>query len=111
MTELAIEVVYAEPTRQTLVSLTVPAGTTVAQAVALARLSESHPQMPAVLTFGVWGREVTPEAVVSAGDRVELYRPVPHDPKETRRALAREGRTMGHGTVIGHKRIRRKVRR
>jgi putative ubiquitin-RnfH superfamily antitoxin RatB of RatAB toxin-antitoxin module len=112
VTDVRIEVVYAEATVQTVVSLTVPAGTTVAEAVRLAHLGASHPQMPADLTHGIWGREVAPDTPVSAGDRVELYRPLPNDPKETRRALAREGRTMGQGVAIGHKRkIRRKVRR
>jgi len=112
VTDVRIDVVYAEASAQTVVSLTVPSSTTVAEAVSLARLRDSHPQMPTDLTYGIWGREVTSDTPVSAGDRVELYRPLPHDPKETRRALAREGRTMGQGVAIGHKRkIRRKVRR
>jgi hypothetical protein len=37
---------------------------------------------------------VAPGHVLVDGDRVELYRPLPADPKDTRRRLAREGRTM-----------------
>jgi len=45
--------------------------------------------------LGIHGRTVSPERVLADGDRVELYRRLPADPKETRRRLAREGRTMG----------------
>jgi len=90
-------VVYAEVDRQTQVALQVPVGTTVADAVVLAGLESKHPGLPAGLAVGVWGREVPPETLLQSGDRVELYRPLPQDPKETRRALAREGRSMGGG--------------
>jgi uncharacterized protein len=112
MNRLTISVVYAEPERQTVIALEVSEGTTVATAIALARLNEQHPGLPADLGVGIWGREVTPETVLAAGDRVELYRPLPQDPKETRRALARQGRTMGHGVGLGRAgRIQRKSRR
>jgi putative ubiquitin-RnfH superfamily antitoxin RatB of RatAB toxin-antitoxin module len=95
MTSVTISVVYAEALRQTQVSLEVPVGTTVAEAIALAQLAHRHPDLPSDLSMGVWGREVSADTPVAMGDRVELYRPLPQDPKETRRALARQGRSMG----------------
>jgi putative ubiquitin-RnfH superfamily antitoxin RatB of RatAB toxin-antitoxin module len=92
---LRIEVAYAERDRQTLVALEVACGTTAAEAVALAGLAAAHGALVTDPVIGIWGRTVPSSTVLVAGDRVELYRPVPVDPKETRRALARQGRTMG----------------
>jgi len=39
---------------------------------------------------GVWGKLVRRDAALSDGDRVELYRPLIADPKETRRRRARK---------------------
>jgi putative ubiquitin-RnfH superfamily antitoxin RatB of RatAB toxin-antitoxin module len=94
---IAIEVAYAERDRQTLIALRVPAGTTVEQAVALSGIRERHAGIPVDAALGIHGRIVAGRQVLAAGDRVELYRPLPADPKDTRRRLAREGRTMGAG--------------
>jgi hypothetical protein len=93
--ELAIAVVYAERDRQTLIELRVPAGTTAAAAVELSGIRSRHPGIAPDAPLGIHGRLVPPDRALAAGDRVELYRPLPADPKETRRQLAREGRTMG----------------
>jgi putative ubiquitin-RnfH superfamily antitoxin RatB of RatAB toxin-antitoxin module len=92
---IRVAVVYAERDRQTLIELEVPDGTTAAEAVTRAAIRQAHPGIPADAALGIHGRLVRPEQVLAAGDRVELYRPLPADPKETRRRLAREGRTMG----------------
>jgi len=93
--EIAVSVAYAERDRQTVVELTVPLGTTAAEAVERSRIRERHPGLPAGLALGIYGRLVAPGTPLAAGDRVELYRGLPADPKEQRRQLAREGRTMG----------------
>ena len=92
---IPISVVYATHERQTLIELEVPVGTTVGAAIELAGIRGAHPGIPAGAALGIHGRLVRAGDVVKAGDRVELYRPLPADPKDTRRALAREGRTMG----------------
>jgi len=93
---IRVEVAYAERERQTLLVLDVESGTTASQAVERSGIRALH-GLGADVALGIWGRSVAPSAVLEAGDRVELYRPVPVDPKETRRALARQGRTMGRG--------------
>jgi putative ubiquitin-RnfH superfamily antitoxin RatB of RatAB toxin-antitoxin module len=91
---LRIEVAYAERERQTVLALEVEPGTTVAEAVEQSGIRARH-ALPADVVLGIWGRSVAPTAVLEGGERVELYRPIAVDPKETRRALARQGRTMG----------------
>lgn len=94
---IRIEVAYAERAVQTVLALDVAAGTTAAEAVILSRIRELHPGIAPDAPLGVYGRVVPPAHVLAHGDRVELYRPLPADPKDTRRKLAREGRTMGAG--------------
>lgn len=92
---IRVEVAYAERDRQTLLAVDVPRGTTAAAAVERSAIRERHPGIPADAPLGVFGRAVARDHVLAEGDRVEIYRPLPADPKDTRRRLAREGRTMG----------------
>jgi putative ubiquitin-RnfH superfamily antitoxin RatB of RatAB toxin-antitoxin module len=92
---IRVAVAYAERERQTLIELEVDAGTTVREAIETSGIRGRHPGIAADAALGIFGRRVEPDAVLAAGDRVELYRPLPADPKDTRRRLAREGRAMG----------------
>lgn len=90
--EVTVEVVYAEASRQWLRRVTVPAGSTVSQAVQASGLVAQIPGLmldPARL--GIFSRKVSPDHVVGEGDRVEIYRPLTLDPKEARRRRAHEG--------------------
>ncbi len=92
---IQVEVVFAMPDRQVLIELEVPATATVADAIELSLVAGQFPDSElAGLPVGIWGREVERSARLSAGDRVEIYRPLAIDPKEARRTLAAAGRTM-----------------
>jgi putative ubiquitin-RnfH superfamily antitoxin RatB of RatAB toxin-antitoxin module len=65
-------------------ALTLPLGSTVAEALVRSGLTARHPQA-ADWTWGVWGRAQPLTAVLRDGDRVEVYRPLTVDPKEARR--------------------------
>jgi len=99
---IRVSVVLAEPTCQQVVSLRLPEGTTVAEAVStsglLAGLGEGEQDG---LAFGIYGKEVDGGRGLEEGDRVEILRPLPQDPKSRRRARAREGLTMGGGVRPG----------
>lgn len=91
---LDVEVAFALPERQRIISLAVPEGTTARQAVALAGLEAAFPELPPA-TFrqadlGIFGKRLRdPDAVrLRAGDRVEVYRPLQLDPKAARSARA-----------------------
>jgi len=92
---IPVSVAYAERDRQTVLKLQVPAGTSASEAVERSGIRGIHPRIPPDATLGIFGEVVRGERVLAAGDRVELYRKLPADPKETRRALARRGETMG----------------
>ena len=50
--------------------------------------------MPNKANCGVFGREITDDYVIRAGDRLEIYRPLERDPRDARRELAARGLTM-----------------
>ena len=79
---LRVEVVKALPRRETVVTVEVPAGATVQDALKAAGL-ESHNAV------GIFGERVGPDTRVADGDRIEVYRPLAADPKEARRRRAR----------------------
>lgn len=93
---LAVEVAYGRADRQWVIALDVPLGTTVEQAVRLSGLLDACPEIDlAQARVGVFGKLAKPDRVLADGDRVEVYRPLLGDPKEIRRRLAAEGKTMG----------------
>lgn len=87
--KIRIEVAYATAARQDLVTIEVPAGTTVAGAIELCRRQSLLPEAAfANLDLGVFGRRESASRVLEPGDRVEIYRPLEVDPKEARRRRA-----------------------
>lgn len=84
--EIAVEVVYALPDEQVVVHLQLAPAVTVGEAIRQSGLLQRYPQLePATLCAGVFGAEVTLDAPLRDGDRVEIYRPLTVDPKEARR--------------------------
>ncbi|NIP16947.1 MAG: RnfH family protein [Xanthomonadales bacterium] len=86
---LSVEVVHARPERQVLLRIEVSEGTTVMQAIEMSGILQAFPDLevdPARL--GVFGQKAGPDDVLREGDRVEIYRPLIADPKESRRKRA-----------------------
>jgi len=101
---MRVTVVLAESARQQLVSLDVAEGTTAWQAVTLAGLLEGRGDLDASrLALAIYGRQVDRQRLLEEGDRVEILRPLPQDPKLRRRRLAREGAGMGPAGRAGRK--------
>jgi putative ubiquitin-RnfH superfamily antitoxin RatB of RatAB toxin-antitoxin module len=90
MNSIAITVAHAPAARQVHeVALTLPAGSTVRDALAAADLPA--PDL-AACTVAVWGRKAQLEQPLRAHDRVELLRPLRVDPKLARRErFSRQG--------------------
>lgn len=91
-----IEVAYALPHRQWLLPLQVAEGTTIDDALAQSKITAVVPDLDlAQATVGIYGKICSREQKVREGDRIEIYRPLPQDPKNQRRqrvALARKQR-------------------
>jgi putative ubiquitin-RnfH superfamily antitoxin RatB of RatAB toxin-antitoxin module len=88
---LRIEIAYAEPQRAIVKTLRLPAGSCVADALRLAALDPDFSGVDlANSPLGIFGRLARRDQVLREGDRIEIYRPLAADPKEARRARARQ---------------------
>lgn len=93
---IAIQVVCAEAGRQTVLEIEVPCGCTAGEAVERSGILALHPAIDAACAgVGIFGREVARDQRLRDGDRVEVLRPLQDDPRERRRRLAKQGRTIG----------------
>lgn len=87
---IRVTVAYALPERQYLVELELPAGATVADALAAVDRREPFVDLElAAMPVGIFGEPVAPGRVLADHDRVELYRPLLLDPVEARRRRTR----------------------
>lgn len=88
---LAVEVIYALPDRCWRVPLRLPAGATLADALAAADLPSRVPDIEVDPEgLAVFGQAATLATKLHDGDRVEVLRPLKVDPKQARRRRAGE---------------------
>jgi hypothetical protein len=88
---IEIEVAYALPENQLVRRLDLPAGTTAKQAVEFSGITSLFPEIDLSRNkLGIFGKLVSPDTVLHDRDRVEIYRPLAVDPKESRRKRAKE---------------------
>jgi len=86
---IEVEVIYAEPLRQVAVRLRLAPGSTLRHAIEASGMVRSFPEIDlANSKLGIYGKIVVAETVLSAGDRIEIYRPLLADPKDIRRRRA-----------------------
>ena len=84
-----VEVVFGMPDSQQLVSVSMPPGSTVADALEVSKIAAAFPDAAiAHLPTGIWGRPVHRDQTLVDGDRVEVYRELEVDPREARRLRA-----------------------
>ena len=87
--DIAVQVCHALPDSSFLRSLTVPAGTTIGQALVQSGLLQEHPGIDLTVNMvGIYGKKKSLDTVLRAHDRIEVYRPLQADPKEARRRRA-----------------------
>ena len=96
--EIHVEVAYALPEQQLILSLKVPVGTTVEEAIKRSGLLERFPEINLAQTkVGIFSKLTKMDSLIRDKDRVEIYRPLIADPKEVRRQRAEEGKVMKKG--------------
>jgi putative ubiquitin-RnfH superfamily antitoxin RatB of RatAB toxin-antitoxin module len=84
-----VQVCYARPDKQFLLDLDVAPGTTILQAIKDSGVVRQAPEIDvSVLRVGIYGKLKTLDTVLREHDRIEIYRPLIADPKETRRRRA-----------------------
>ena len=95
---IKVEVVYALPNRQEIISLNVPRDATVQDAIAHSGLLERYPEIDLKKQkVGIFAKLSKLDTILRDHDRVEIYRPLIADPKAVRKQRAEEGKVMKKG--------------
>jgi putative ubiquitin-RnfH superfamily antitoxin RatB of RatAB toxin-antitoxin module len=86
---IRVELVCALRDAQEVIALSVPAGTTVGEAIRVSEIGNRSEGIDVeAAPVGIYGRAVTRDVILNDGDRVEIYRPLTADPKQARRRRA-----------------------
>lgn len=89
MEAINIEVAYALPDEQIILSLEVPDDCTVEYAIKRSGILEAYPQIDINADkVGIFGKMCKMNAILRNKDRIEIYRKLIADPKESRRQKA-----------------------
>lgn len=87
--KIQVEVAYATPDEQVIIPLSVDKGTTLEQAIQLSGILEHFPEIDLSQNkTGIFGKIAKADTELREQDRVEIYRPLIADPKESRRKRA-----------------------
>ena len=94
---LRVEVCYALPDAVSVLTVDLDEGQTLEQAIHASGILTRHPEIDlGVLKVGVFGKLRSLLDLARAGDRIEIYRPLLADPKDSRRRRAQhKSRTTG----------------
>jgi putative ubiquitin-RnfH superfamily antitoxin RatB of RatAB toxin-antitoxin module len=88
-TTIHVQVCYATLESQVLHDVSVPTGATLLEAIIASGVLQRYPEIDlAVAKVGIYGKLKSPDTVMREHDRVEIYRPLVADPKESRRIRA-----------------------
>lgn len=95
VSELNIEVTYALPEKQFLLSVKVKEGTTIEEAILASGIFALRDDIDLKKNkIGIYSRPAKLTDLVQDGDRVEIYRPLIADPKELRRKRAEKSKEV-----------------
>ena len=86
MIQARITVAFATSDGQVIETFEMPAGCQIRDLLALAAVRARFPSLiTGSQSVGIFGRVAEADTCLRPGDRIELYRPLKGDPKETRR--------------------------
>ena len=87
--EIMVEVAYAMPEEQVIISIKVPTKFNVKQAIEKSGIQKKFPSINLSKNkVGIFGKKTTLDHPLNDRDRIEIYRPLILDPKEMRRKRA-----------------------
>jgi putative ubiquitin-RnfH superfamily antitoxin RatB of RatAB toxin-antitoxin module len=93
-----VEVAYAKPDIQVILTVEVPPATSAEQAIQRSEIAQRFPELDrGDLKMGIFGKLCKPAQVLRDGDRVEIYRPLIADPKQVRKERAAKGKQTRKG--------------
>lgn len=90
---MGVEVCYASPTQQCLLSVQVPENSIAGDAIQNSGILTRFPELKLnEISLGIFSKKCSLDTVLKEGDRVEIYRPLTIDPKTARRLRAEKNR-------------------
>ncbi|CAH0538858.1 RnfH family protein [Vibrio marisflavi] len=96
-----VEVVYALPHEQRVLTLAVSSEMTVKEIIEQSGVLAQYPEINLEKNkVGVFSRNISLDATVNDKDRIEIYRPLLADPKEIRRKRAEQAKTAGSADPV-----------
>lgn len=88
---ISVEVVYATPERQELIRFQIPQGTSALDAIERSGIRKLFPEIVVDESrLGIFSNKISGDYLMREGDRLEIYRPLIADPKESRRQRAKK---------------------
>lgn len=92
---IRVEIVYAEPRRSVVKSLSVAQGAVIADALSLLATDEDFLGIDlSGSAVGIFGKAAHRDQLLKDGDRIEIYRPLLEEPKLARRKrVSKSGRS------------------
>lgn len=101
-TRFNVELIYALPDEQDLLTIDVTEGSTVKDVILKSKILDEHEELNLdSLDVGIFGKATKMTQTVRAQDRIEIYRPLIADPKEVRKRRAAEGKKLKKGGAEG----------
>ena len=92
---MIIEVAYALPDKQSLISIEIKNGSTLKDAIEASGILETFEQIDLTKDrVGIFAKFATLDTILRDKDRIEIYRPLVADPKKARKDRAAEGKAM-----------------
>lgn len=99
--KINIEVAFALPNKQTLLSVQVDNDCNIEQAIEKSGILSTHPEINLLENkVGIWSRIAKLTDELNAGDRIEIYRPLIADPKEVRKRRAEKAKEEGRADKV-----------
>ena len=97
-----IEVVYALPEEQPLLTVNASPQATIKEVILESGVLEHYPELEQQfekdkMEVGLFGKLAKMGQIVRDKDRIEIYRPLIADPKEVRKKRAAEGKRLKKG--------------
>lgn len=92
--KIKVEIAFALPDHQYLVSENFAEGTTLGEALKVSHFLAKHPEIPVnEKAVGIWSKVMPLDTPLRDGDRIEIYRPLLADPKTARRNRAQKDKS------------------
>lgn len=88
--QISVEIVYARPDVQRMLEVEIAEHSTIEQAILASDMLKLFPEIDLTqAAVGIFGQRKSLTDRVSAGDRIEIYRPLAMDPMIARRLRAK----------------------